>query len=198
MDTFEKQIATFNPGKLTEATSWLQTISSKTMITPQRLINADRSRLTNIPLIGRMYLFNYDPKYKKELPYYDRFPLIFPFLSSKTTGTATEGPGFYGINLHYLPPIFRARLMDALFVTTTNDKLDETTRLRISYNILNKSSRMRFFRPCVKHYLISHMRSRFFMINANEWGTALALPLQRFYKTPESKIYKESLKGIRI
>ena len=82
MATFENMLATANQGKLTEAANWLQTLSAKTMITPQRLINADKTRLTNIPFIGRMYLFNYDPKYKKELPYYDRFPLIFPFLSA--------------------------------------------------------------------------------------------------------------------
>ncbi len=28
--------------------------------------------------IGRLYMFLYDPKGKKELPYYDRFPLVFP------------------------------------------------------------------------------------------------------------------------
>ena len=193
MATFENILATANQGKLTEAANWLQTLSAKTMITPQRLINADKNRLTNIPFIGRMYLFNYDPKYKKQLPYYDRFPLIFPFLSAKTSGLAKQGPGFYGINLHYLPLSLRARLMDALFSTVTNNKMDETTRLKISFNILDRSSKMKYFRPCVKHYLISHMRSKFFMINADEWTTALVLPLQRFIKAPESRVHKESI-----
>ena len=196
MDTFENILATANQGKLTEAANWLQTLSAKTMITPQRLINSDKTRLTNIPFIGRMYLFNYDPKYKKQLPYYDRFPLIFPFLSAKTSGLAKQGPGFYGINLHYLPLSLRARLMDALFSTVTNNKLDETTRLKISFNILDRSSKMKYFRPCVKHYLISHMRSKFFMINADEWKTALVLPLQRFVKAPESRVHKESITRI--
>jgi len=196
MAEFEKTLSASNPTKLDEASNWLKTVASKTTIPPQRLINADRTRLTNIPLVGRMYLFNYDPKYKKELPYYDRFPLIFPFLPAKTSGTAGSGPGFYGINLHYLPPMLRAKLMDALFSTITNNKMDETTRLKISYNILNQSSKMKYFKPCVKHYLLGHMRSKFFMINANEWKTALILPLQRFAKAPESRIYSESIARI--
>ena len=198
MDIFKKTIESPNPGNLTEAKNWLETMSSKTMITPQRLITADRSRLTNIPLLGRMYLFNYDPKYKKELPYYDRFPLIFPFVSSQTKGLARQGEGFYGINLHYLSPMLRAYLMDLLMVTVTNNKLDETTKLKISYRILDQSSKLRLFRPCVKHYLISQMRSKFFMINADEWKTALILPLQRFIKAPISKIYKDSLSKVRV
>ena len=55
-------------------------------------------------LLGNMYLFAYDPKHKETLPYYDRFPLIFPINKAKG--------GFLGINLHYLPPPFRAKLMD--------------------------------------------------------------------------------------
>jgi hypothetical protein len=86
--------------------------------------------------------------------------------------------------------------MDALFSTVTNNKLDETTRLKISFNILDRSSKMQYFRPCVKHYLISQMRSKFFMINADEWTTALVLPLQRFAKAPESRVYKESITRI--
>ena len=31
------------------------------------------------------------------------------------------------------------------------------------------------------------------MINADQWTTALILPLQRFVKAPESQIYKESI-----
>src|SRR6056300_1170810 len=49
---------------------------------------------------GNMYHFFYDPKTKSDLPYYDKFPLIFM--------VDTAPKGFYGINLHYLPPKLRA------------------------------------------------------------------------------------------
>ena len=55
---------------------------------------------------GEMYLFYYDPKYKDELAYYDRLPLVLPF--RKVPG------GFYGINLHYLPYLMRFRILQKL------------------------------------------------------------------------------------
>ena len=56
------------------------------------------------PLMGRMYMYFYDPKTKETLPYYDRFPLII--MVKKEKG------GFTGLNLHYLPPVLRARFFD--------------------------------------------------------------------------------------
>ena len=50
---------------------------------------------------GRMYNFQYDPKTKKQLPYYDRFPLCIPVQPAKK--------GFHGMNLHY--PLRRQRQM---------------------------------------------------------------------------------------
>ena len=92
-----------------------------------------------------MYTFFYDPKTKKDLPYYDRFPLIFKI--KNVSG------GFLGINMHYLPPQLRARLMDALYPLVTNRKYDETTRLRLTYDVLNSAAKYRFFKPTIKKYL---------------------------------------------
>lgn len=133
---------------------------------------------------GFMYLFNYDPKLKDELPYYDRFPLVFPF--------QTTSDGFYAMNMHYIPHIYRARLMDQLYDLTNNERYDETTKLRASYSMLNSAARYKYFRPCVKRYLYSHVRSRFLLIPANEWDIALFLPLERFAKSTKSKVYKDS------
>jgi hypothetical protein len=63
--------------------------------------------------VGRMYMFFYDPKTKDTLPYYDRFPLIFIMEKYKD--------GFLGMNLHYLPLVYRARLMDSLYTIERND-----------------------------------------------------------------------------
>jgi hypothetical protein len=63
--------------------------------------------------IGKMYTFFYDPKHKETLPYYDLFPLIF------VVGPAAGG--FLGINLHYLPPVLRAKLMDSLYQILNNN-----------------------------------------------------------------------------
>ena len=97
------------------SSTWFRNQALKTSSSPQALLKSDRTRYEPYPMLGNMYLFSYDPKTKETLPYYDRFPLIIPFRPSVVSGKAGSGPGFYGLNLHYIPPRLRARLMDALY-----------------------------------------------------------------------------------
>lgn len=130
--------------------------------------------------IGHMHMFFYDPKTKEKLPYYDSNPLIFPI--------EMYDDGFLGINLHYLNPFFRVKLMDALWNNLSNDKFDETTKLKISYKILKGISEARMFKPCVKRYLNTHVRSRFLRIPVNQWDFSICLPVERFVKANKSKV----------
>jgi hypothetical protein len=130
--------------------------------------------------IGKMYCFVYDPKYKDTLPYYDKFPLIFPI--------EIYNDGFLGINLHYLTPMLRAKLMNALYETLNNNKYDDTTRLRISYQILKSSSRFKLFEPCIKRYLFTHVRSSYLNVPVEHWDKVIMLPLERFvYNNKKTK-----------
>jgi len=133
---------------------------------------------------GLMYLFGYDPKLKETLPYYDKFPLIFPF--------EDQGESFLGMNLHYLPHIYRARLMDLLYELASDTKFNDKTKIRMSYNLLNSAARYKYFKPCVKRYLHSHVTTRFLLIPSNEWDAALFLPLERFAKNTKGNVYRES------
>jgi hypothetical protein len=140
-------------------------------------------------MMGNMYLFAYDPKHKETLPYYDRFPLIFPINKAKG--------GFLGINMHYLPPILRAKLMDQLYTILNNKNFDETTRLQASYKVLNGAAKFKEFAPCVKHYLNAHVRTKPAYINPSEWDIALFLPMQKFVGANANQVYAESRKTIR-
>ena len=180
------------PSVKRESREWFRTQAKTITANPSRMMRSNNTRLTDKPLLGRMYLFQYDPKGKKTLPYYDRFPLVFPIASSRTGGFAVNQGSFLGINLHYLPLPLRARLMDALYKTMSTKDIDETTKLKISYQILQQASRYRFFKPCIKRYLISHVQSRFFYIEPTEWEMALFLPLDRFVGANKSRIYADS------
>lgn len=138
--------------------------------------------------IGQMFMFFYDPKHKQTLPYYDRFPLVFP--------VELYEDGFLGINLHYLPPKFRANLMDALYVTINNKKNDHTTRLRLSYEILRSTARMRYFKPCLKKYLFDQVLRKFLYIETKHWDKALMLPTERFVKKRASFVHAESTRSL--
>ena len=176
------------PARTDSARAWYRDRARTTRIQPQTLIKIDRKRLTSRVMIGRMYHFFYDPKHKKTLPYYDRFPLIFPF--KRVRG------GFLGINLHYLPLRLRAKLMDELYGLTRDNRYDEDTRLKISYNVLNGAAKYKYFKPCVKHYLTPHVKSRFLEVYAAEWDIALFLPTERFVGAGKGAVHADSRKMI--
>ncbi len=151
-------------------------------------IMKDETRMVNNVTYGYMYGFAYDPKWKKELPYYDQFPLIFP--------VEFYNDGFTGINFHYLPHILRAKLMDALYTTVNNRKYDATTKVRISYSILKGVTKFNAFKPTLKKYLRNHIRSNFLQIASNEWDIALFLPTENFKKASKDQVWADSRKKI--
>lgn len=174
------------PARTQDARNWFRETAGKIkrIRNEGRMHRSEPERLTKVPLVGGMYLFYYDPKYKEELPYYDRYPLIFPY--KKVPG------GFYGLNLHYLPLQFRARLMDGLYDFANNSRYDESTKLRMNYQLLNATSKTRFFSPCVKHYLNDHVTSQFMYVYPSEWDIALFLPLERFQKKTKSQVWADT------
>ena len=157
-------------------------------INRQNLLKDDNLKTRTRALPGRMFMYFYDPKHKKTLPYYDRFPLIF--MIEKAKG------GFYGLNLHYLPHKQRAIFFDRLTDYATNKKYDLTTRLKLSYNLLKGASRLKSFAPCFKHYLSEHVRSRIVEVPASEWETVLFMPSENFKKQNKNQVWSDSRKMI--
>jgi len=169
-----------------QSRAWFRNkLASMGKVNRNTLMRDEQMKLVNKsqPLIGSMNMFFYDPKHKKTLPYYDRFPL------SVIVGPA-EG-GFYGLNLHYLPPVLRAKMLDALMDVTNNKKYDDSTRFEVSYKLLVATSKLRFFKPCYKHYLFAHVKSRLARVSAPEWEIATFLPTADF-EGSKSKVYSDS------
>lgn len=142
--------------------------------------------------IGGLCQFYYDPKTKEKLEYYDVFPLVIP-LHMKPG--ANGEPGFLGLNLHYLPPLMRAAFLDKLSDFAVYNKANEISRLKITYEILASTSRYKEFKPCIKHYLNSQIRSDIMGIRSNEWETAIFLPTAQFKKASQAKVHSDSIKN---
>lgn len=140
-------------------------------------------------LMGGLYFFMYDPKGKDDLPYYDKFPLVMPL--------KRESDGFLGLNLHYLPIKYRINFMRKLMPLAIFNDEDEIKRIRITYAILEASKKFKEFRPCIKKYLYSHVKSRILTVEPNEWDIALYLPVQQFKKAPAAAVWRESVEEIR-
>ena len=158
-------------------------------ITPQKVLNSDVKQLRQQITPGFMYMFAYDPKYKEELPYYDRFPLVLPW--DRVPG------GFIGLNLHYLPYQMRAVLLDRLMTFASNDRMDETTRIKYSWQLIGGASRYALAKPCVKQYLMEHVRSPLRKIDSDDWGTAMMLPVEQFTKATREQVWSHSMRQAR-
>ena len=104
--------------------------------------------------------------------------------------------GFMGLNLHYLPPILRAKFLDALLDITNNKKYDQSTKFNATYSVLKKAAKFKYFKPCVKHYLSQHVKSRFAKVNPPEWEIATFLPTADFAKASRSTVYTDSRKAL--
>lgn len=175
-----------------DSINWFKAEALRTRSVNQRALMREEQeqlvpRLTPKSL-GRMYMFFYDPKHKETLPYYDRFPLIFPFKMMPD--------GFYGLNMHYIHPMLRARLMDAFFDITNNKAFDDSTKLKLSYELLTASSRYKYFKPCVKRYLNSHVTSKFLYVDPSKWTMALFLPTEKFANANKLDVFADSRKII--
>lgn len=159
---------------------------SKQQITPNKVLKADPDLLKTNVMPGKLYMYFYDPKLKHELPYYDRFPLVFPF--RKVQG------GFLGLNMHYLPYQLRIQLLDRLMQFKSNDKMNEATKLKYSWSTIDGISKFKAAQPCVKHYLMDHVRSPFKQVNSYDWATAMLLPVERFTGADKLTVWADSKK----
>ena len=172
-----------------DSIKWFRVNIRKTAVSETRLMREEAGNMvggwTNVG-VGQIYLAHYDPKHKKTLPYYDTFPLIIPIERYED--------GFLGLNLHYLPPILRAKVLDSLYSTLTNDKFDEKTRLRINYQILKGLSHHPLLAVCIKRYLGSHFRSRFLRIPTESWTASIFLPVEQFQKASKEIVWTNARK----
>lgn len=161
----------------------------KQNLTPAKVLNGNVEQLRNKVIPGHLYMYVYDPKMKKELPYYDRFPLVFPY--------AKTPDGFMGLNMHYLPYQLRIQLLDALLVFRNNARMDETTKIKYSWQLIDGVSRYKAAQPCIKQYLTGHVRSPFRQIVSDDWATAMLLPVERFVGASKQEVWAQSRKIIR-
>ena len=138
------------------------------------------------PFLGEMNMFMYDAKFKKTLPYWDRFPLVIP-IYDRTLNYEPHAE-FMGINFHYLSVPLRVVLLNKLVgLYVKNSVIDEDgleafnkqTRLVIKdfSELILKSPTVL---PCIKHYLNPYITSNIRRIKASEFIIACLLPLEDF------------------
>lgn len=165
-------------------------ISTNASVAAGPLINtrAELNRNASSIIPGEMYLFRYDAKHKDTLPYWDMYPLIFPFRKLED--------GFLGLNMHYLPYRLRVILLDRLMDFKTNTKLNEHTKLKFAWQTIVGLSRYELVKPTVHRYLTKHVRTPLKKIESENWVTALMLPIEAFQKQSKEEVWKTTAKGL--
>lgn len=168
-----------------------QNVKKMVDTSPEKLLREDPGLLVNSVsnlALGNLYMAFYSPKHKKTLPYYDRFPLLLP-LDIRKDRSRNEAK-LLALNLHYINPTARARLLGELFDNLNNMKMDKTTRMLVTYGTLKAASKI--FAPTVKTYIPSHFRSRFLRIPSTDWMTAVFLPVESFEKATKQKVWGDA------
>jgi len=170
-----------------EANAWFaKKVAALGPIGSTKMLKDDRLKKQAGASPGDMVMYTYNPKHKDTLPYYDVFPLTI------VVGPAKDG--FYGVNLHYLPPNVRAIFLDKLGDVTSNKKFDRTTRFKITYKLLMATQNYKYFKPCFKHYLTKKVSSKIMKVPSAEWSIAIFLQTASFKKASEGAIWADSRK----
>ena len=146
----------------------------------------DEKRLISVSgfkRVGEMFLFNYEPRTRSKLQFYDTFPLIYL--------VKVEPGKLHGLNLHYLPRKLRTVFFMNLQQLRTG--IGDDARLgKLDIGTLKSSNRYKYFRPCYRTYSIKRINSRMLKIPADDWPIAISLPLERFKKTSKYNVWTDS------
>lgn len=152
----------------------IKEMTGQPRISSMQMLGMHQSQLSSKMMPGNMIHFVYDPKTKEKLPTWDKFPLVLPFNKDRDS--------FIGLNLHYLKPVYRLKLLNDLMQFSKNDRYGNPQRFKLSWAYLNNASKFPDVQVCVKRYLNGHVKSRFLTIDPNDWMMTVMLPTENWAK----------------
>lgn len=174
------------------ATSWLRrNLKNIGEINPKSIINTSgvESSIINFAP-GSIYLFGYNPKTQKELPYYDIYPMVLVLDVTKD--------GFMGLNFHYIDHMGRQVFFNNLVQYLNDSEFDDNPNafFKINYGTLKSVKSLSHYRPTIKRYYYKNIVSKVTEIPPIYWKFMLFLPLERFQKEVRENVWKDSRKKI--
>ena len=93
--------------------------------------------------------------------------------------------GWYGVNLHYLPPKVRVDLMTD--IGYTNKSYD---------SIYSKLLREDWAMAACKRYLASHVKGRISSIPKDDWDIVIQLPYEAFQNEINRKVWMDTRRKV--
>jgi hypothetical protein len=160
---------------------------NKDRVRPNSILLKDQGEhLTSTIKPAMLCAFYYWPKGHDTLPYFDTFPLVFPF--------GSDSESFTALNMHYLNYPDRFALFKKLLDVSGNTSINEHSKMNLNWQLIKGISKTKNASACVKKYLFSHVKSPFLPIQPQDWTTAMMMPLARFQGANEKTVWKESRK----
>lgn len=142
---------------------------------------------------GHLYAFEYfEPKFKKELEYFDMFPLV---LSLGPTNT-NLGVRNVGLNLHFLPIKIRVLVLVQIFEFYRRlyryriIKEDDKKPVHIDYRYIVKKLAKYGVEFCVRMYIPSRQR-QIVKFPYKEWAKAIFIPSRGYKKIRANQLIKK-------
>jgi hypothetical protein len=184
-----------------EALDWFRKrITKDTKHQQKQILNSDykkKKKITPAGLNGRMYFYAYKAESAghAETQAYDAFPMVFFF-------NAKKGPDghiiMYGLNVHYLKPIEKQRLLKELINIRAATKIDMNTRIRATWQLIKAVASKQIYEKAVHAYRMDRVKSQFVEIPCTDWPVVAHLNLQKWVHIGgENIVHSDTQKRIR-
>lgn len=148
-------------------------------------ILSDKDRNLKRRLLGQVVLFRYKPS--SQVKFFDRYPLVII--------TNITGSGFSGINLHYIPPMDRMRMILLMGSLLFNRKETDIQKIRVKVlSLLNKKIFAKYYGTVFNNYTTKNILGKPKITTPEEWTNFAFLPV--FKGINPSKLYSEVLKEV--
>jgi len=201
-------ITKIQENKLKRAGSWFANLFKRTISNKKK-----DSRPTDITDFGQsakkirnwnLYVMTYDALNKKTLETWDSIPMFFPFSGE----AGASGPKIKGINTHYLRPDLRLAFFEQLTTlmekTASKKGYDPNDLDSVPPNVFEPvigrymnaiytgsiGGPGKYLRAAIRTYLISHIRSKWTLINPSEYENASRVILPKWNNSSASETYK--------
>lgn len=122
--------------------------------------------------------FEYNPKTKERLPYWDKYPLVLL--------TEINALGWEGYNLHYMHPLERARILY---------EYQKNSRGLDAGKMFNEFKNHRYSEFCYKKYIANNVTVPPREIPVAYWELAIQLPYEAFQKASKEHVWNENKKA---
>ena len=152
---------------------------------------------TPVPKIGKIYTWFYDPITKDDMDFFSWCPLTF-IMGYKVTQGGHLVP--YGINLSFIPPSMRIKILDTIIRLWNTQIIDPniermrrnetpTMNIPLYYDVAKKVLQNSGFEFAIRSYRLERFQSSPMIVSYEDWYKICTFPIRYIEKMQIRAIY---------